>query len=73
MIDDIIILFTNHWLLLVIFHLKTECDLLVADCNPDSIKSKTSELQLYCDLLTQQVHMIKTAAAGGKQPDIQVI
>ena len=30
--------------------------------NPDLIKTKKSELRLYCDLLTQQVHTIKSGA-----------
>ncbi|KAG8300527.1 phosphatidylinositol-4-phosphate binding [Homalodisca vitripennis] len=43
----------------------------VVDSNPDSLKTKKSELRLYCDLLMQQVHMIKTAASNEKQPDLQ--
>lgn len=27
--------------------------------NPDALKTKKSELRLYCDLLMQQVHVIK--------------
>ncbi|KAF7277934.1 pleckstrin homology domain-containing family A member 3-like isoform X2 [Rhynchophorus ferrugineus] len=30
--------------------------------NPDSLKTKKSELKLYCDLLMQQVHVIKNSA-----------
>lgn len=44
----------------------------VAESNPDSIKTKKSELRLYCDLLMQQVHMIKTAASEESGPDLQV-
>ncbi|XP_054257946.1 pleckstrin homology domain-containing family A member 3-like isoform X2 [Macrosteles quadrilineatus] len=43
----------------------------VVDSTPDSLKTKKSELRLYCDLLMQQVHMIKTAAANDQEPDIQ--
>lgn len=45
---------------------------LVVDSNPDSLKTKKSELRLYCDLLMQQVHMIKTAVSNDKEPDLQV-
>nr|CAD7574429.1 unnamed protein product [Timema californicum] len=39
------------------------------ESNPDNLKFKKSELRLYCDLLMQQVHMVKTAATqdGGPQ------
>lgn len=30
----------------------------------DTLKSKRSELRLYCDLLMQQVHLVKTSASG---------
>lgn len=46
--------------------------LLVIDSNPDSLKTKKSELRLYCDLLMQQVHMIKTAASNESELDLQV-
>lgn len=45
---------------------------LVIDSNPDSLKTKKSELRLYCDLLMQQVHMIKTAASNESELDLQV-
>ncbi|XP_023015825.1 pleckstrin homology domain-containing family A member 3 isoform X2 [Leptinotarsa decemlineata] len=35
---------------------------LNVDSNPDALKTKKSELRLYCDLLMQQVHVIKNAA-----------
>lgn len=44
--------------------------LLTADPNPDTLKSKKSELRLYCDLLMQQVHMVKIAANNDDGPDI---
>lgn len=34
----------------------------IDDANPDALKTKKSELRLYCDLLMQQVHSIKTAS-----------
>lgn len=52
---------------------KNKLDVLsVVDSNPDSLKTKKSELRLYCDLLMQQVHMIKTAVSNDKEPDLQV-
>lgn len=39
--------------------------------SPDSLKLKKSELRLYCDLLMQQVHTIKSSAPVSSQPDIQ--
>lgn len=48
------------------------CVGLVADSNPDSLKTKKSELRLYCDLLMQQVHMVKTAASNENGPDLKV-
>nr|CAD7446752.1 unnamed protein product [Timema bartmani] len=41
----------------------------ICESNPDNLKFKKSELRLYCDLLMQQVHMVKTAATqdGGPQ------
>lgn len=41
-----------------------------SDPNPDTLKSKKSELRLYCDLLMQQVHMVKTAANNDEGPDL---
>ncbi|GLV32835.1 ceramide transfer protein [Carabus blaptoides fortunei] len=41
-----------------------------SETNADSLKSKKSELRLYCDLLMQQVHMVKTAANNEETPDI---
>lgn len=42
-----------------------------SDCNPDTLKSKKSELRLYCDLLMQQVHVVKTAANNENGPEVQ--
>ncbi|XP_068897905.1 pleckstrin homology domain-containing family A member 3-like isoform X2 [Tenebrio molitor] len=39
--------------------------------NPDALKTKKSELRLYCDLLMQQVHVIKNAASGEKGPEVE--
>lgn len=36
----------------------------------DLLKTKRSELRLYCDLLMQQVHSIKDAATQMPQPDV---
>ncbi|KAI5716842.1 hypothetical protein M8J76_013329 [Diaphorina citri] len=39
---------------------------------PDELKSKKSELKLYCDLLMQQVHQIKSFAnTENGEPDVQ--
>ena len=35
---------------------------MTSNVSPDLIKTKKSELRLYCDLLTQQVHSIKSGA-----------
>jgi len=40
---------------------------------PETLKSKKSELRLYCDLLMQQVHTLKTAAKGEGGPDVPKI
>lgn len=40
--------------------------------SPDALRSKKSELRLYCDLLMQQVHVVKTAALSENGPEIQV-
>lgn len=45
---------------------------LFVDSNPDTLKSKKSELRLYCDLLMQQVHMVKTAVTQEGGPEVQV-
>lgn len=42
-----------------------------SDSNPDTLKSKKSELRLYCDLLMQQVHMVKTAVTQEGGPEVQ--
>ncbi|XP_030760927.1 pleckstrin homology domain-containing family A member 3-like [Sitophilus oryzae] len=39
--------------------------------NPDSLKTKKSELKLYCDLLMQQVHVIKNSAQDREGPKIE--
>lgn len=43
----------------------------IFDSNPDVLKSKKSELRLYCDLLMQQVHVIKSAAQEQNGPEIE--
>lgn len=40
--------------------------------NPDALKTKKSELRLYCDLLMQQVHLVKTSANSKDGPEIEV-
>lgn len=40
--------------------------------NPDLLKTKKSELRLYCDLLMQQVHTVKSSAMEKSPPDIDV-
>lgn len=42
-----------------------------AEPNPDTLKTKKSELRLYCDLLMQQVHMVKTAALKEGGPEVE--
>lgn len=37
------------------------------DTNPDALKTKKSELRLYCDLLMQQVHVVKTAVSSTEE------
>ncbi|XP_038215930.1 pleckstrin homology domain-containing family A member 3-like [Zerene cesonia] len=39
----------------------------------DSLISKKSELHLYCDLLMQQVHAVKSAASHDNGPDVEKI
>lgn len=41
-----------------------------SESNPDSLRSKRSELRLYCDLLMQQVHQVKTSATQQNGPNI---
>jgi hypothetical protein len=53
-------------------NLLVDCYLLFVDVNPDTLKSKKSELRLYCDLLMQQVHMVKTAVTQEGGPEVQV-
>ncbi|GJQ69662.1 hypothetical protein Trydic_g18418 [Trypoxylus dichotomus] len=43
------------------------------ETNPDTLKSKKSELRLYCDLLMQQVHVVKTAANATEGPEVEKI
>ncbi|XP_066154103.1 pleckstrin homology domain-containing family A member 3-like isoform X1 [Euwallacea fornicatus] len=38
---------------------------------PDTLKTKKSELKLYCDLLMQQVHVIKKSAQATDGPQIE--
>jgi hypothetical protein len=45
---------------------------LFVDSNPDTLKARKSELRLYCDLLMQQVHMVKTAVSQEGGPEVQV-
>lgn len=46
--------------------------LFAVEVNPDALKAKKSELRLYCDLLMQQVHLIKTASKSEKPMEFQV-
>ncbi|KAE8750450.1 hypothetical protein FOCC_FOCC002744 [Frankliniella occidentalis] len=41
--------------------------------NPDILKVKKSELRLYCDLLMQQVHTVKTEATKEGGPEIKTL
>ncbi|XP_044734461.1 pleckstrin homology domain-containing family A member 3-like [Chrysoperla carnea] len=43
----------------------------MTDPATDALKSKKSELRLYCDLLMQQVHMVKTEANSENGPQIE--
>ncbi|KAJ1530634.1 hypothetical protein ONE63_005508 [Megalurothrips usitatus] len=43
------------------------------ESNPDILKVKKSELRLYCDLLMQQVHTVKTEATKEGGPEIQIL
>ena len=38
----------------------------------DELKSKKSELRLYCDLLMQQVYSVKSAVHESPIPDVEV-
>lgn len=44
----------------------------VDETNPDALKTKKSELRLYCDLLMQQVHLVKTSATSEDGPEVEV-
>lgn len=44
----------------------------VSEASPEALKSKKNELRLYCDLLMQQVHLVKTAASQEDGPDVEV-
>lgn len=39
----------------------------------NSVAHKKSELRLYCDLMMQQVHAVKSAANAENGPEIQVL
>ncbi|XP_019878206.1 pleckstrin homology domain-containing family A member 3 isoform X2 [Aethina tumida] len=39
------------------------------DGNPDELRTKKSELRVYCDLLMQQVHVLKTFSQNSEQFD----
>ncbi|XP_041374810.1 pleckstrin homology domain-containing family A member 8-like [Gigantopelta aegis] len=41
------------------------------DVSADIVRSKKSELRLYCDLLMQQVHSVKMAVNKEPQPDVK--
>ncbi|XP_018575203.1 pleckstrin homology domain-containing family A member 3-like [Anoplophora glabripennis] len=43
----------------------------LVESNPDALKTKKSELRLYCDLLMQQVHVVKTSAQAEDGPEIE--
>lgn len=42
------------------------------ELSPDNLRTKKSELRLYCDVLMQRVHAVKTAATASDMPDIEV-
>ncbi|KAJ3643221.1 hypothetical protein Zmor_025945 [Zophobas morio] len=50
-------------------HKRTRND--TTEPNPDALKTKKSELRLYCDLLMQQVHVIKSAATNENGPEVE--
>lgn len=39
----------------------------------EELKSKKSELRLYCDLLMQQVHSVKSSVQSTQTPDLEVL
>ncbi|XP_037068515.1 pleckstrin homology domain-containing family A member 3-like, partial [Pollicipes pollicipes] len=41
------------------------------DTGTDNVRTKKSELRLYCDLLMQQAHQVKTAASDPDGPQLQ--
>ncbi|KAI8435157.1 hypothetical protein MSG28_003529 [Choristoneura fumiferana] len=41
--------------------------------DPNSLNHKRSELRLYCDLLMQQVHAVKSAATSEEGPELQTL
>ncbi|XP_064617425.1 pleckstrin homology domain-containing family A member 8-like [Liolophura sinensis] len=41
------------------------------ELSPDNLRTKKSELRLYCDVLMQRVHAVKTAATASDTPDIE--
>ncbi|CAG9860466.1 unnamed protein product, partial [Phyllotreta striolata] len=43
------------------------------ESNPDTLKSKKCELRLYCDLLMQQVHIIKSSTQDQNRPNIEEV
>lgn len=40
--------------------------------DPNSLSHKKSELRLYCDLMMQQVHAVKSAVTVEGVPDVHV-
>lgn len=45
----------------------------LGEMSPDIVKTKKSELRLYCDLLMEQVHSVKQSISSTHEtPDIQV-
>jgi hypothetical protein len=44
----------------------------LGEVSPDIIKTKKSELRLYCDLLMQQVHSVKSVAQDGSPVNVEV-
>lgn len=76
--------FSNYWtsrrkinLVSFLFHyffsfLQNSWLIYIDEVSPDIIKTKKSELRLYCDLLMQQVHSVKSVAQAGDPVDIEV-
>lgn len=54
------------------FFLQNSFLIYIDEVSPDIIKTKKSELRLYCDLLMQQVHSVKSVAQAGDPVDIEV-